>query len=74
MESENTFVSSRGILKSCDVYSINQISSINFISGYEKKMAPGCILYVCGSAMKDFVINYFYKINFKFTLVSGDCD
>ena len=74
MESENQFVSSRGILKSCDIYSNNPISSINFITGYDKKISPECILYICGSAIKDFIINYLPKIKFEFTLVSGDCD
>jgi hypothetical protein len=73
MESENQYVSSRGILKSCDVYSNNPISSIKFITGYEK-IRPGCNLYICGSALKDFIFNYLPLINFKFVLVSGDCD
>ena len=74
MESENTFVSSRGILKSCDVYPTSPISSIKKIHGYTTTIKNNDIVYICGSAIKDFVMNYFPKITFKITLVSGDCD
>ena len=82
-ESENIFVSSRGIMKSCNYYSIQPISSIKFIHNYPnfdifiKKYISSNkipIIYVCSSAIAKFILYYLNKIPFKFILVSGDCD
>jgi hypothetical protein len=73
-ENECIIVSSRGILKSCDVKSITPISSINQLLNYDfSKLYDGCSLYVCNYAIPYFstVIN---QINCKFILVSGDSD
>jgi len=73
-EHECTLVSSRGILKSCNVKSTTPISSIKQLLNYDfSKLYDGCTLYVCNYAIPYFstVIN---KINNKFILVSGDSD
>jgi len=73
-ENNCKYVSSRGILKSCDVKSLNPISSINNLYNYNfSKLYDGCTLYVCNFAIKIF-INYVKYINVKFILVSGDSD
>ena len=73
-EDECIYVSSRGILKSCNVKSTTPISSIKQLLNYDfSKLYDGCTLYVCNYAIPYFstVIN---KINNKFILVSGDSD
>jgi hypothetical protein len=73
-EHECIYVSSRGILKSCDIKSTTPISSINQLLNYDfSKLYDGCTIYVCNYAIPYFstVIN---QINCKFILVSGDSD
>jgi hypothetical protein len=69
------YISSNGIIKSCDIYSSSTpISSIKHLNDYDfSKGFENCSIYVCTSAIPDFVkkIN---DINYKFTLVSGDAD
>lgn len=82
-ESENIFVSSRGIMKSCDYYSLTPISSIkqlynypdfyNFINNCKNNSVIPKI-YICSSALIQFSKIMLPQINFKFILLSGDCD
>lgn len=68
------YVSSRGILKSCDIHSSKPISSIKQLKDYDfSKLKDNCSIYVCTSAIPDFV-KMIDKINVKFYLVSGDAD
>jgi GR25 family glycosyltransferase involved in LPS biosynthesis len=77
-ETDNSFVSSRGLLKSSDYYSLTPNSSIKYLYGYpeieilDKITTP--IIYVCSSAIPHFINNTLNLINKKFILVSGDCD
>jgi len=74
-ESECKIVSSRGIMKSCDVFSNNPISSIKRIIGYDfSKIKPNDSVYICTSALPDFIKFFFNKITGPFILVTGDCD
>jgi hypothetical protein len=79
MENDCYYISSRGLLKSCDIYSLTPVSSINKLINYNfpnldtESKCPQ-IIYICNSAIPDFIENYFNKINFNFILVSGDCD
>ena len=77
-ENENIYVSSRGILKSCDYHSLTPISSIRYFHNYppisEIKNKSCCSIYVCGSAIPHFIMTILPSINFPFVLVSGDCD
>lgn len=78
-EAKNMFVSSRGILKSCNYYSLSApISSITKLINYPAVASIKTIktptLYICGSALSDFISSKLPQITFKFILVSGDCD
>jgi len=78
MSSENncTFVSSRGILKSCDTFSNTPMSSIPELINYNKDLSnlkDGTIIYICNSAVKKFLSNI-KNIQYRFILVSGDSD
>lgn len=77
MDQENLceYVGSRGIMKSCDVYSSRPISSIRQLIDYDfSTLKSGSIIYVCGSAVPHFVQALAPQIPFKYILVSGDCD
>uniref|UniRef100_A0A6C0DB11 Exostosin GT47 domain-containing protein n=1 Tax=viral metagenome TaxID=1070528 RepID=A0A6C0DB11_9ZZZZ len=75
MEDTCTFVSSRGILKSADVHSINPVSSIRHIHDHDwSKIKPGAIIHVCSSATLVFVTQIFPKIPFPIILITGDAD
>jgi hypothetical protein len=68
------YVSSRGILFSCDVYPTNPVSSTNVINDIDlSNVQPGQTVYIQGSAVKDFSTKL-ANIPNKFILVSGDCD
>lgn len=67
------FVSSRGILESCDTRSITPISSIKQVINYNKIIRSG-VVYICGSAISHFIEKGFDNIREKIILVSGDCD
>lgn len=79
-ENKCIFVSSRGLLKSCDVYSINTKSSCNNDYSYlinminMNKMFDGISIYVCSDLLQYFVKQILPKINKNFILVSGDSD
>lgn len=77
-EAKNHYVSSRGIMKSCDIFSKTPISSIkkcimhNYINIKKCEKLPK--IYVCSSAIPNFIDTVLPLINYKFILVSGDCD
>jgi hypothetical protein len=79
-ENKCEYISSRGILKSCDVYSKNPKSSCNNDYSYlinmikQKQMFDGISIYVCSDLLKFFVNKILPYINHKFVLVSGDSD
>lgn len=75
MEQLCKFVSSRGILKSCDHHNKNPQSSNQFID-YEllDDLKPFDSIYVCYEALPNFVENFLPKIFTFFTLVTGDSD
>jgi len=77
MEKNNEYVSSRGILQSCDFCSTVETTNIQKMVNYPHlnldKIKINPIIYVCGSAIPHFnLISSFIK--FPFILVSGDCD
>jgi len=73
----NYYVSSRGILTSCDYHSTNPISSIRRMAFYPElktiKQMKNPVIYVCNSALNHFNTIMPY-IDFSFVLVSGDSD
>jgi len=77
-ESNNYFVSSRGLLKSCDYISQTPHSSIRQLINYQHpsiiKNMKNPIIYICSSAIQNFIQVLLPIIDFKFILVSGDCD
>ncbi len=77
MEENNcTFVSSRGILKSTNIHSLNPISSSSNLRDYSNRFSYNAdhnSIYICTSAIVSF--SYFLQsIPRPFILVSGDCD
>jgi hypothetical protein len=69
------YVSSRGILKSCDIISNKPKSSITKISDYDFNLIKDRdIVYICGDAIQDFINRIFPTIKCKIILVTGDCD
>lgn len=75
-ESTLEYVSSRGILKSCDWFSLNPQSSIRYMKDYPPLPSSSSIpvIYVCSSSIsyfKETVLTVLYK---PFILVGGDCD
>jgi hypothetical protein len=72
-EDKMIYVSSRGILKSCDVIPTNIISSMKECHIDYSKIKDGSVVYVTGSAIQDFA-NNLNRIQSNFVLVSGDCD
>jgi len=90
MENESfcKYVCSRGILKSCDIFSARPISSIRQLIGYDFSKcseahgseahgseAHGSLtLYICSSALPQFINVLFPIFPYKIILVTGDCD
>lgn len=72
-ENSNIYVSSRGILKSCDIIPLVLISSSKDTFIDYSKIKEGSIVYITGSAIPQFAKNL-HLINYRFILVSGDCD
>lgn len=73
-ETECKYVSSRGILKSCDVYSSNPTSSTSELLGYDfSAIKDGSIVYVSSSAIPAF-LKKLASIPHPIVLVSGDAD
>jgi hypothetical protein len=76
-ENQCIFVSSRGILNSCEIKSLNPCSSISVLNQYSKNInmvQDGTTIYVCTSALRYFIQTLFNQIMFKFILVTGDSD
>jgi len=76
MENNCSFVSSRGILKSCTIHSPNPQSSQNHDTEYLDVMVQreNMSIYVCSDLLRKFVSIYLPKIKVPFYLVSGDSD
>ncbi len=73
-EVDCTFVSSRGILKSCDIHSSTPVSSIYRLINYQwDNLKPGSTVYICTTAIEQFLPNL-NKIPCPIILVSGDAD
>ena len=76
MDSENNcrLVSSRGILKSCDIHSATPISSIKELVNYNwDALRPGSTVYVCSSALGE-LVQSIDRFPHPIILVSGDTD
>ena len=80
-EEKCKYVSSRGILKSCDYYSFNPVSDINHMTDYpkystkifkDKDHFP--VIHVCTTALMDFLLRLFPYIKHPFILVTNDAD
>jgi hypothetical protein len=77
MNEENSceYVCSRGILKSCDIRSATPVSSIQQLIHYDfSKTKAGDVIYVCGSAVPHFLVEFHPKMRAPYVLVTGDCD
>jgi hypothetical protein len=75
MENLTSFISSRGILKSCDRHNKTPISSSNEIdSDLVLNLDPNSSIYICSDAIINFCTNFFPKIKSPFNLISGDSD
>jgi hypothetical protein len=69
------FVSSRGLMKSCDVYPSNPVSSTRLCYDYPwHSLKVGASVYVIGTALPHFLATAWDKIQVPFVLVTGDCD
>ena len=77
-ENNNIYISSRGLLKSCDYFSLTPISSIRQLYNYPQlktiKNIKNPSIYICTSAIAHFINVMLPQIDFSFILVSGDCD
>jgi hypothetical protein len=74
-EADCQIVSSRGIMKSCDIYSSTPISSVLKVGGYDfSRLKDGQSVYICSSAISHFISTVFPIIQKRFILVTGDCD
>jgi len=76
MENECKFVSSRGLMKSCNIYSSTPCSSIRYCINlkYFSKPSKTTIIYINSSAIPYFAHNVFPTIKESIILVTGDCD
>ena len=73
-EKDNKYVSSRGILLSCDIHSPNPISSMMSFHDVDfTKIKDGSTVYITGTAIRTFLTKI-ESIPNKIILVSGDCD
>lgn len=78
-EAHVRYVNSRGILKSCDIYSMNPKSSSVDIQHLTKLLdqsnqTPNMTIYISTEAIHLFIINIMPYIVVPFILVSGDSD
>lgn len=77
-ESNNLYISSRGILNSCNYRSNTPVSSIrqmiNYCYVYFDKHQRTHTVYVCSTAIPHFITHMLPTISHPFILVSGDCD
>ncbi len=73
-ENDCYFVSSRGVMKSCDLYSATPVSSVSQIINYDlSKLKPGATAYLCTSAAGQ-IANRLEQIPCPIVLVTGDAD
>jgi hypothetical protein len=75
LEQYATFVSSRGLIKSCAAHNLRPSSSQALID--EKLLErhrPGASIYVCSDALPNFAQHWMPRLDSPFTLVSGDSD
>jgi hypothetical protein len=72
-EDQCYYVSSRGLLKSCDKYVYNPRSSNNELPSIEN-LEKGQSIYICTTALPNFAEHYLHRISTPFVLVSGDAD
>lgn len=68
------FVSSHGLLKSCDIYRVNSFLMKDNDNEILSRIETGNTLYVCNSNIQIFTINLLPRITKKVILVSGDDD
>ena len=69
------YVNSRGLLKSCNSKSSFPRSSITSVIFQEfNRLSDGDSIYICSSALRDFVTNHLHNIHVKIVLVTGDSD
>ena len=80
------YINIRGILKSCDIHSLNPISSIHDLIGYDFDFINSknnsimvYSIYICNTAIPKFAEKLkndkiFQNINYRFIVVSGDSD
>lgn len=75
MEHLASFVSSRGLLRSCDCHNLNPTSSSTHIdSDLLSRLRPGGTIYVCSDALENFVESFLPSIRYPFYLLTGDSD
>ncbi len=77
MSQENNcyYICSRGILKSCDIYSATPVSGINKLINYNfQNISHNSVVYICISALKYFINIIFPFLPCKIILVTGDND
>jgi hypothetical protein len=72
-ETNCIYVSSRGLLKSCDITYNTPVSSTRELPPNINDIFENCSLYVCNSAIGNLAKNI-DKIKHPFVLVSGDAD
>ena len=74
-ENKCNFVSSRGILKSCDIKSSYPISTVKQLLNYDfSKIEKNSTIYICSSVINEFIEKIFNNIHVPFILVTGDSD
>ena len=74
MEDQCKYVSSRGVLKSCDIFSSTPISDIRQLINYDfSSLKEKSVVYITTSCLPHFV-NLIDKIPCKIILVTGDSD
>ena len=75
MEDTCEFVSSRGIMKSCDIYPRRPCSDTYQLLGHDwSKLRDGCTVYISSASLTNFVNNIFWAQPFRINLVTGDSD
>lgn len=73
-ERDCVYVSSRGILKSCEVHSATPVSSVPLLANYRfDDLRPGASVHVCTSALARFARRR-HLLPCPIVLVSGDAD
>ena len=74
-ENNCQYISSIGIMKSCNHYNTNSKSSSDDLSYLDtSKIFENDSIYVCNTGLKTFIHNFLDKIKTYFTLISGDSD